>query len=77
MQHDQPRHHGGARLRFVFDDGVMLFDLRADATFEDVALKLGDPGLRGRGRPIAIFVARPSRAPEGSFSGERIEPQRA
>jgi hypothetical protein len=54
----------------------MLFDLRADATLEDVALKLGDPGLRARGRPVAIFVARPTRTPEGSFTGEQIEPER-
>jgi hypothetical protein len=47
----------GTRLRFTFSDAVMSFDLMANATFEDVALKLWDPAVRGYGHPVAIDVA--------------------
>jgi len=47
----------GGRLRFVFRDAEMLFDLGGGATFEDVAVKLGDPALQGRGRLVAVLVA--------------------
>jgi len=48
------------RLRFVFSDAVMSFNIDAGATLEDVALKLGDPALRVHGRPIGIDVAIPA-----------------
>jgi hypothetical protein len=47
----------GGRLRFVFRDAEMQFDLGGGATFEDVAVKLDDPALQGRGRPVAVLVA--------------------
>jgi hypothetical protein len=46
-----------ARLRIVFDACVRSFELAANATFGDVALKLGDTALRGYGAPRAIDVA--------------------
>jgi hypothetical protein len=46
-----------ARLRVVFDGCVRSFELAANATFGDVALKLGDPALRGYGAPRAIDIA--------------------
>jgi len=46
-----------SRLRFVFSGAVMSFDLAANATFEDVALKLADPALRAYGKPLGIDVA--------------------
>jgi hypothetical protein len=57
MQSNPPINAPGARLRFVFSDAVMSFDLMANATFEDIALKLWDPALQGYGNPIAIDVA--------------------
>jgi hypothetical protein len=51
--------NGGAdtRLRFIFSGAVKSFDLPVDATLGDVALKLGDPALRGYGKPVGIDIA--------------------
>jgi hypothetical protein len=57
MRLDPSDNVSDARLSFVFSDAVMLFDLSANATFEDIALKLGDAALSGRGPPVAILVA--------------------
>jgi hypothetical protein len=40
----------------VFGDAEVRFDLGAAATLEDVALKLADPTVRGRGRPLSVLV---------------------
>ena len=47
----------GGRLRLVFRDAEMRFDLGGGATLEDVAVKLDDPALQGLGRPVAVLVA--------------------
>ena len=47
----------GGRLRLVFRDAEMRFDLGGGATFEDVAVKLDDPMLQGLGRLVAVLVA--------------------
>jgi len=50
--------HGGQnrRLRLVFDNAVMSFSLAADATLEDVALRLTKVSRRRYGTPVAIDV---------------------
>jgi|GEM_PF-3833453 len=43
-------------LRFDFGDAEVRFDLGLGATLEDVALKLADPAVHRRGRPLAVFL---------------------
>jgi len=47
---------GDSRLRFLFSDAVVSRNLAQDATFEDIARKLEELGLRHCGHPIAIDV---------------------
>src|SRR5258708_37620737 len=44
----------GRRLRFVFRDAEMRFDLGGGATFEDVGGKPDDPAAQGSDRPVAV-----------------------
>lgn len=53
----RPNSAGEPRLRFVFDDGEVSFDLAAGATFGDIARKVCERALRRRGAPVAIDVA--------------------
>jgi len=45
-----------SRLRLVFNDTVMSFDLAADATFGEIARTLGEQSCRRHGHAIAIDV---------------------
>jgi hypothetical protein len=57
MQFIQSSSAADARLRFVFNDAVMSFDLATNPTLEDIARKLGEPALGRHGTPVAIDVA--------------------
>jgi hypothetical protein len=56
MQPTHADHAHDSRLRIVFDDAVLSFDLAANATFADIALALGDVVSQHDGVPIAIDV---------------------
>jgi hypothetical protein len=56
MQSIQVDHAGDNRLRFVFDDAVVSFNLAAHATFEDVAWTLGELAQEHHINPLAIDV---------------------
>ncbi len=56
MQLIQSDHTGDRRLRFVFSDRVLSFLLASDATFGDVAWKLGEVFNRHCGNPVGIDV---------------------
>jgi hypothetical protein len=45
-----------SRLRFVFDEAVVSFDLAANSTLEDVARTLGELESLRYGKPITIDV---------------------
>jgi len=45
----------------MFEDGLSTFFLSCDATFEDLAYRLGQIAERHHGRPIAINVKLGSR----------------
>ena len=45
----------------MFEDGLSTFFLSCDATFEELAGRLGDLAERHRGRPIAVNVKLGSR----------------
>ena len=47
---------GSNRLRFIFDDAVISFNLLGGATFGDIALMLGELAPRHGGRPLMIDV---------------------
>lgn len=53
IQVDQAR---DSRLRFVFSDTVISLGLAADATFGEVARKLGRLSRKRYGNPVAIDV---------------------
>ena len=59
---------GNNRLRFVFDEAVVSFDLAANSTFEDVARTLGELEPRRYGKPIAIDVTLAARP--GAFESQ-------
>jgi len=44
------------RVRFVFDDAVLSFSLSADATFGEIATKMGEVSNYRLGKPVAIEV---------------------
>jgi hypothetical protein len=56
MHHIQIDHTCDSRIRFVFSDAVVSLDLAADATFEDIARKLGELKATRHGNPVAIDV---------------------
>jgi hypothetical protein len=61
MQPVKVDHAGGSRLRFVFDDSVVSFNLAADVTFGEIARTLSDLSNRRYGNPVAIDVILGSR----------------
>ena len=48
-----------SRLRCIFDDAVISFDLGDRPTLGDIALMLNEPTLSRHGRPLAIDIAWP------------------
>jgi hypothetical protein len=65
-------HTGNSRLRLVFDDAVVSFDLAANATFEDIARTLGELSNQRYRNPVAIDVI--LAVPPGSFCSPHIVP---
>ena len=72
MQLIQSDHTADRRLRFVFSDRVMSFPLASDATFGDVARKLGEVLKRRRGNPVAVDVTLGAR--EGNSARPMSDP---
>jgi hypothetical protein len=73
MQPIQVDHTVDSRLRFVFDDKVVSFNLAANATFADVARTLGELANRRYGNPVAIDVTLGCR--ESDVAGRALEPE--
>ncbi len=57
MQTVQSTQSGNSRLRFVFDDTVMSFNLAAPPTLGEIARRYDNLSLRRHGNPRAINVA--------------------
>ena len=57
MQAIQSMSSGASRLRCVFSDAVMSFNLGDHPTLGDIAEMLNEPGLSRRGMPLAIDIA--------------------
>ena len=54
-----------SRVRCVFDDAVISFDLGDRPTLGDIALMLNESTLSRHGRPLAIDIAWPDRQGAG------------
>jgi len=62
----QAEHREHCRLRFVYDDTVVSYDLAVDATFGEIAQKLRELLYDRYSTPVAIDVTMWSRRPEGT-----------
>ena len=56
MQFIESDHAKLHRLRVVFGDAVVWYNLAADATFGEIAQRLDEPSSRRHGNPVAIDV---------------------
>lgn len=62
MSQDHTKHGPDSRLRFVFNDAVLLYDLATEATLRDIALTLERISKQRYGKPISIDVIVPRKA---------------
>jgi len=63
------------RLRFVFSERVVSLDLSADATYEEVARRLGKFSRRRYGNPVAIDVTFKPASHVAGLSWNRVSPK--
>ena len=61
----QAEHRDHCRLRFVYDDVVVFYDLAKDATFGEIAQKLRELLHERYSTPVAIDVTMWARRPDG------------